>query len=87
MDELAVIGFVATMITIAVAIITPMLRLNSLLTTFTRNSETLRIGQEKQSQRLDVHSNRLDSLEDKVIRHDEKIEQLTYDHRHNHGRE
>lgn len=73
MDEIATIGLLATVLSILGAVITPMLKLNGLLTKLNANVEMLISDGSNRDHRLDTHSERLDTLETEVTKHGVEI--------------
>ena len=80
MDEVAIIGLLATILTMSIAIITPLMKLNGTLSKLNENIISMKTDVERNDHRLNVHSERLDKLETTVTTHDVEIKNLSRYH-------
>lgn len=81
MDEMLIIGAFASLVTIVVAFLTPIIRLNTVITKLNSMLEQQVCDGERRNHRLDIHSDRLDAVEHSVTEHDVRIRHLEHYHR------
>lgn len=78
MELNVIVGVLVGLTSMAVALITPMIRLNSTITKLNENLSHIQCADNRRDERLDSHAGKIDELGVRVAQHGVEISHLKY---------
>lgn len=78
MELNVIVGVLVGLVSMAVVLITPMIRLNSTITELNVTLSHIQASDDRRDERLDSHANKIDGLEVEVAQHGVEISHLKY---------